>query len=112
MAKASRTSRQAPKRAAKATDSPNEPVVQPAETDSPEVRSAADAVRRAKLELEKAQNLYAEVRQEAVERLEKVRQTTVGDVIDGTLEIVRKRPTVGLGVAALIGFFLGRLFRR
>jgi len=84
----------------------------PAEPDSPEVRSAADAVRRAKIELEKAQQLYKEVRQEAVERLEKVRQTTVGDVIDGTLEAVRKRPALGLSVAALVGFFLGRLFRR
>ncbi len=84
----------------------------PAEPEGPEVRSAADAVRRAKIELEKAQQLYKEVRQEAVERLEKVRQTTVGDVIDGTLEAVRKRPALGLSIAALVGFFLGRLFRR
>jgi len=45
-------------------------------------------VRRAKIELEKAQKIYEEVRQQAVERIEKVRQTTVGDMIDGTLDAV------------------------
>ena len=84
----------------------------PPEADSPEIRSAADAVRRAKLELEKAQKLYSEVRQEAIERLEKVRRTTVGDLVDAALEAVRKRPALGLSIAALVGFFLGRLFRR
>jgi ElaB/YqjD/DUF883 family membrane-anchored ribosome-binding protein len=83
-----------------------------AETDSPEIRSAADAVRRAKIELEKAQRLYEEVRQQAVERLEKVRETTVGDMIDGTLDAVRKRPALGLSLAAVLGFFVGRMFRR
>jgi ElaB/YqjD/DUF883 family membrane-anchored ribosome-binding protein len=83
-----------------------------AESDSPEIRSAADAVRRAKIELEKAQKLYAEVRQQAAERLEKVRQTTVGDMIDGTLDAVRKRPALGLSLAAVLGFFVGRMFRR
>ena len=82
------------------------------EPDSPRIRSAADAVHRARLELEKAQKVYDNVRREAVERLEQVRETTVGDLIDGTLEAVRKRPAVGLSIAAMIGFFLGRLFRR
>ena len=80
--------------------------------DSPEIHSAADAVRRAKAELEKAQKLYDDVRQQAAERIEKVRETTVGDMLDATLETVRKRPALGLGAAALIGFFIGRLFRR
>lgn len=84
----------------------------PGEAESPKIPSAADAVHRARLELEKAQQVYDEVRREAVERLEKVRETTVGDLIDGTLDAVRKRPAVGLGLAALAGFFLGRLFRR
>ncbi|HBO42612.1 MAG TPA: hypothetical protein DD670_01485 [Planctomycetaceae bacterium] len=83
-----------------------------AAVDSPKIRSAADAVHRARLEFEKAQQVYDEVRREAVERIEKVRETTVGDLIEGTLDAVRKRPAVGLGIAALIGFFLGRLFRR
>jgi ElaB/YqjD/DUF883 family membrane-anchored ribosome-binding protein len=79
---------------------------------SPRVRKAAEAVRRAEAELEKAQQLYQKVRQEATDRLRAVREKRVGDLIDGTLELVKKHPGPGVIVAAMIGFFLGRLFRR
>jgi len=102
MAKASQTGSTPRKKAA----------AEPPEHESPEIRSAADAVHRAKLELEKAQKLYDDVRHEATKQIERVRQTTVGDLIDGTLDAVRKRPALGLSLAALVGFFLGRLFRR
>ena len=77
-----------------------------------EVCSAADALKRAKAEFEKAQAFYEKVRQQAAERLKSVRETSVGDMIDGTLETVRRHPGASLTVAALVGFFLGRLFRR
>jgi ElaB/YqjD/DUF883 family membrane-anchored ribosome-binding protein len=80
--------------------------------ESPKVRKAADAVRRAEAELEKAQQLYHKVRQEATDRLKAVREKTMGDLIDGTLNLVKKHPGPGVIIAALIGFFLGRLFRR
>ena len=80
--------------------------------ESPEVRGAAEAVRMAKAELEKAEQLYQRVRQEAVEQLQKVREKTVGDLIDGTLEVVKKYPAAGLIVAGAVGFFLGRLLGR
>ena len=83
---------------------------------SPEVQQAADAVCKAQTELEKAQQLYQELRSQATERLQHVREKTVGDLIDDTLETVRKHPGPGVVVAGLIGFFLGRwlggLFRR
>ena len=79
---------------------------------SPKVRKAADAVRLAEAELEKARQLYQKVRQEATDRLRAVRAKTVGDLVDGTLEVVKKHPGPGVIVAAMIGFFLGRLFRR
>jgi ElaB/YqjD/DUF883 family membrane-anchored ribosome-binding protein len=77
-----------------------------------EVCSAADALKRAKAELEKAQAFYETVRQQAAERLKSVRKTSVGDMIDGTLDAVRRHPGAGLTIAALVGLFLGRLFRR
>jgi ElaB/YqjD/DUF883 family membrane-anchored ribosome-binding protein len=85
-----------------------------AASDEPEsvACSAAEALRRAKAELEKAQAFYESVRQQATERLKAVRQTSVGDVLDGTLETVKRRPCASLVVAAMLGFFLGRLFRR
>ena len=76
------------------------------------IRSAADAVCRAREELHKAQELYDKVRQEATARLEKVRKTTFGDVMDCTLEAVKKHTGTGLTVAAVLGFVLGRIFRR
>jgi ElaB/YqjD/DUF883 family membrane-anchored ribosome-binding protein len=76
------------------------------------VGTAADALHRAKAELEKAQAFYEQVRRQAAERLKAVRRTSVGDVIDGTLETVKRHPVAGLTIAALIGFYLGRLFRR
>ena len=80
--------------------------------ESPKVRKAADAVRRAEAELEKAQQLYQKVRQEATDRLKAVREKSLGDLVDGTLNLVKKQPGPGVIVAALLGFFLGRLFRR
>ena len=79
---------------------------------SPEVRSAARAVARAEAELRKARELYESVRDEAVEKVKKARETTLGDVLDGTLETVKRHPGPGLLVAAAVGVFLGRLFRK
>lgn len=77
-----------------------------------ETCSAAEALKRAKAELEKAQAFYEKVRHEAAERLETIRKTSVGEMLDGTLDAVRRRPGASLTVAALVGFLLGRLFRR
>jgi ElaB/YqjD/DUF883 family membrane-anchored ribosome-binding protein len=85
---------------------------EPQATEGCKIHSAADAVRRAREELHKAQELYDKVRQEATERIQKVRKTTFGDVMDCTLETVRKHPGAGLTVAAALGFVLGRIFRR
>ena len=40
---------------------------------------------------------------------EKVRETTVGDLIDATLDAVKKHPAAGLLAAGAVGYFLGRL---
>ena len=84
----------------------------PAEESPNEVCSAADALKRAKAEFEKAQTYYEKVRQQAAERVKAVRETSVGDMIDGTLDTVRRHPGAGLTLAAIVGFLLGRLFRR
>jgi ElaB/YqjD/DUF883 family membrane-anchored ribosome-binding protein len=80
--------------------------------DVPELKAAEDAVRQAREELEKACSAYKNVRQEAAKQVRKLRESTVGDVIDESLKMVRRHPAIGVGLAALIGFFLGRLFRR
>ena len=79
---------------------------------SPEVRAAEEAIRRAEAELKKAREVYSQVRQKAAEQLKRARETTVADVVDGALNLVKKHPGPGVLLAAAIGFFLGRLFRR
>jgi len=73
---------------------------------------AGDALRRAKAELRMAQDFYEDVRHRAAERLEAVRQTTVGDLMDGATEFVKRHPGPGLLAAAAAGFFLGRWLKR
>ena len=80
--------------------------------ESPAVHAAAEAVRAAEAELKKARALYENIRHQAVEQLAAVRRTSFGDVVDGTLQGVRRHPGLGVLAAALVGFFLGRLFRR
>jgi len=79
---------------------------------APKVRKAADAVQRAKDELFNARKMYAQVRDQAVEKLKGAREMRVGELIDGTLDAVKRHPGLGVIVAAVIGFFFGRLFRR
>jgi hypothetical protein len=83
----------------------------PAE-ETAEATCCAEAVRRAKAELQKAQQMYEDVRRRAAEKVEAVRKTTVGDVLDTTLNAIRKYPGKGLMAAAVAGFLLGRLFKR
>jgi ElaB/YqjD/DUF883 family membrane-anchored ribosome-binding protein len=77
-----------------------------------EVREATDAVRLAKAELAKAQQLYEGVRQKAAEKVKKAKEMTLGEVIDDTLQVVKKHPGPAVIIATFVGFFLGRLFRR
>jgi hypothetical protein len=74
--------------------------------------SPAEVLRRAKAEMEKAHAFYEHVREQTAEHLKDVREKTIGDVLDGTLETVKRYPGASLTLAALFGFLLGRLFRR
>lgn len=76
------------------------------------IGTAAEALQRAQAELKKAQAYYHHVCREASERAKAVRETTVGDILDGALEGIKRHPAAGLAAAAALGFFLGRLFRR
>jgi ElaB/YqjD/DUF883 family membrane-anchored ribosome-binding protein len=79
---------------------------------SPEIEAAERTVQRAKAELNKARELYREVRRKTTERFSRVREKRLGDLVDDTLKLVRKHPGPSVVIAALIGFGLGRLFRR
>ena len=62
--------------------------------------------------LKEARQCCHDMRRKAVERLQNARSTTLGDVLDGAAGFVKRHPQCSLGVAATLGFFMGRLFRR
>ena len=78
----------------------------------PEVHLAAEAVRLAKTELEKAEKFYGDVCRQAADKIKAVRETTVGDVIDKTLVTVKRHPGPSLIISTVLGFCLGRWFQR
>ena len=73
------------------------------------VAAAKDKMNAARMALEEAKAEFDELREQAAEKLE---DGAVGDVIDETLEFVRRHPGIGVISAAAIGFIVGRAFRR
>jgi hypothetical protein len=74
--------------------------------------AAAEAIRRAKEELDRAHAFYEHVREQTADRIKQARDTTVGDVVDGTLKTAKRYPGASVVAAAFLGFMLGRWFRR
>ena len=62
--------------------------------------------------LKEVRQCYDDVRHKAAGHLREARETTLGDVFDRVFATVKRHPCGSLAVAATLGFFLGRLFRR
>lgn len=73
---------------------------------------AAEAVRVAQVELEKAQKVYEGLRQQVAEKIRDTREKKVGELIDGTLETVKKYPGPSLIVSIALGFWVGRWLQK
>jgi hypothetical protein len=73
---------------------------------------AAEAVRLAKLELEKAQVFYEDLRRQAAEKIQDVREKKVGDLVDCTLDAVKKHPGPSMIVSVALGFCMGRWLQK
>ena len=80
--------------------------------DAPEVSEAADALKAAQDELKKAQANYHRLREQAAEKVDEIRETTVGEMVDGALEVVRKHPGSSLLAAFAAGFMFDRWLRK
>ncbi len=78
----------------------------------PEIQAAEDAVRQAKEQFEKAQQYCQQLRNETAAELQGLRDTNLGDLLEKSLTFVRKNPGCGVCLAAVLGYFLGRIFRR
>ena len=82
-----------------------------AEEPSTQEQTSSHAGRMAD-ELKEARQCCDDMRHKAVECLQNARSKTLGDVLDGAASFVKRHPQCSLGIAATIGFFMGRLFRR
>lgn len=99
----------------KKTSAPRRRPAAAAETDqqaSAEVQSAEQQVEAAREQLRAAEALLAQAREKAAERVAWLREKSAGELIDTSLDFVRRHPGLGVLAAASIGYFLGRLFRR
>ena len=80
--------------------------------DAFDIQSATDALAAAREELRKAEARYHDLRERASEKMEEIRETTVGDMVDGALEVVRKYPGQSLLAAFACGFMVDRWLRK
>lgn len=80
--------------------------------DSSLVEAAAEKVRQAREQLRRAEELYERAREKASEHVEKLRETTVGEMVDQSMETVKKYPGLSVLAATAVGFLLGRMFRK
>ena len=74
----------------------------------PELAAAAAAVEQAREALRKRQQAYEQALEQAAQRGTESRALTLGDIIDSTLEFVRRHPAAGIFAAGFLGFLLGR----
>jgi ElaB/YqjD/DUF883 family membrane-anchored ribosome-binding protein len=73
---------------------------------------AAETVRIAKLELEKAQKIYEDLRQQATAKVREVREKNVGELVDSTLDAIKKYPGRSMVVSIALGVCVGRWVQR
>jgi ElaB/YqjD/DUF883 family membrane-anchored ribosome-binding protein len=62
--------------------------------------------------LHRAEDAYRQSLGRVKEQASRARAVTVGNVVDGTLEFVRRHPATGLIAVGVVGFLLGRSTRR
>jgi ElaB/YqjD/DUF883 family membrane-anchored ribosome-binding protein len=98
------------------TDKPEEQTAPVAEEEKPEecpeIRFAAEAVAKARVELETAKRFYEQVRQKAVKKISTIRECNLGEAVEGTRCFVKKHPGVSVVLGAVVGFCCGRLFQK
>jgi ElaB/YqjD/DUF883 family membrane-anchored ribosome-binding protein len=82
------------------------------QTDQDKVHVAASAVEQAREALNRAEAEYRESLDHMAARAARARALTVGDIVDGTCEFVRRHPAAGLLTAGVLGFLLGKSMRR
>lgn len=80
--------------------------------DDPNVHAAAKEVEQAREQLNVAERCYRKLRDQATEKIERLQGRTLGDVVDFVVATTRKHPVVSLMTAGVLGYYLGRLFRR
>ena len=77
-----------------------------------DVRAAETAVRIAQDELEHALDRYRDMREQATEKIDRLKESSAADLLNDSFDYVSRHPKQGVMFAGLLGFFLGRLFRR
>lgn len=77
-----------------------------------EVNSATEDVATAREQLRVAEDLLEQARDKAAPHVAWLRDKTTGELIDTSLDFVRRHPGLSVLSAASVGFMFARLFRR
>jgi ElaB/YqjD/DUF883 family membrane-anchored ribosome-binding protein len=77
-----------------------------------EVQSASEQVTTAREQLRAAEELLEQARDQAATHVAWLRDQTTGELIDSSLDFVRRHPGLSVLSAASVGFLFARLFRR
>ena len=84
---------------------------EPAADIEAQVLAAEDELLAAREALQAAEQRYGDLKSRAAQN-DEFDEFSFGDMLDRSLDIVKKHPGLGVAAAAAVGFFLGRLFRR
>ena len=76
------------------------------------VQSATEQVTTVREQLRVAEDLLEQARDKAAPHVAWLRDKTTGELIDTSLDFVRRHPGLSMLSAASIGFMFARLFRR
>ena len=79
---------------------------------SAEIEQAEERLRQAREILREAECAYAEAQKSSSAESQPEAEHSVGELVDGTLELVKKYPGPSVITAAVVGFLLGRIFPR
>ena len=83
------------------------------QAEQPDLMAGDDTVlEKAREELLRAEETYRRTLERTAAGASQARDITVGDMIDGSLEFVRRHPVAGLLAAGVVSFLVGRATRR
>lgn len=89
-----------------------EPESAASDSQEADLRAEASVLEQAREALHRAEEAYRRSLHRVAGETSRARGVTVGDILDGTLEFVRRHPVIGMLAVGTVSFLLGKTTRR